>query len=427
MNMQPTLRFIAVCWLALTATFAQAQLAVEITGSSASQFPVSIPLLENEGQLNEGVTDIVRDDLERSGLFRIVDTGLQTFPVSETPDMLAMRALGADALLSGTVTPLGDGRHNIQIRLFDTIRHTELGALALAMSEGQHRLIGHMIADFIYEKLTGEPGYFATRIAYVATNGSRHELQVSDADGHNPQTALVSSEPIISPAWSPDGRKLAYVSFEQKKPVIYSHDLASGQRTQVSNHFGSNSAPSWAPDGQKLAIVLTRDGPSQIYVVNADGSGLKRLSNSRSIDTEPVWSPDGQSIYFTSDRGGSPQIYRMPASGGQAQRVTFDGTYNVTPRISADGKTLAYVTRHNGRFQVATMDLISGTSIVLTDEAGVESPSFAPNGRMILYASGGSGRSSLSAISADGRVRQTLSSQTAGQIREPAWGPLPRN
>lgn len=415
---------ILACLLVLP-LFAHAQLSIEITGAGATRFPVAIPILENEAALPRSVSDVVRDDLERSGLFSLVNLGLVSLPEAVVPDLAGIRGRGADAVLTGTVVPLSDGRFDIRVRLFDTQKQTELGAMAMRMAPAQNRATGHRIADFVYEKLTGLPGYFSTRIAYVVKSGPRFELQIADADGMNPQTALVSREPIISPAWAPDGQRLAYVSFEAKKPVIYVHDLPTGQRQVIANFRGSNSAPSWSPDGQRLAVVLTRDGPSQIYILNADGSGARRLTTSSSIDTEPAWSPDGQWVYFTSDRGGSPQIYRVGRDGGAPQRITFDGNYNVTPRVSADGKSLAYVTRRDGRFQIAIMDLASGQSMVLTDSMRDESPSFAPNGRMILHASESGGRGVLAAVSSDGRIKQRLSIQAA-DVREPAWGPLPR-
>lgn len=419
------IRSLLAAAMLFTAALAHAQLSIEITGSSSTRYPVAIPLLENEGSLPDSVSDVVRADLERSGLFGLVDTGLTTFPESVIPDLPALRGRGADAVLTGSVSPAGDGRYNVRVRLFDTNRRTELGALSLNMSPRQNRITAHRISDFVHETLLGQPGYFSTRIAYVVIKGDRHELQIADADGANPQPALISREPIISPAWSPDGKRLAYVSFEAKKPVIYVHDLPTGQRQQIANFRGSNSAPAWSPDGNRLAIVLTKDGPSQIYIINSDGSGLRRLMTSQNIDTEPHWAPDGKSIYFTSDRGGSPQIYRVNVDGSGVQRVTFDGTYNVTPRVSPDGRNLAYTTRRDGRFQIGFMEFGTNRSVILTSEEGVESPSFSPNGRMILYVSGNARRGVLSAVSSDGRVRQRLTMQEA-QIREPAWGPISR-
>jgi len=415
-----TFRLLLAGLLASLALSAHAQLSIEITGAGASRFPVIIPIFENEGRLPQSVTDVVRADLERSGLFTLIDTGPLPMPESVMPDLAGVRARGADAVLTGSLIPIGDGRYEARFRLFDAQKQQELGAMALPMSPAQNRLVGHRIADFVYEKLTGLPGYFATRIAYVIKSGTNFELQVADADGMNAATALRSREPIISPAWSPDGR-LAYVSFEQKKPIIYVHTLATGQRRVVANFKGSNSAPAWSPDGSQLAVVLTKDGLSQLYVVSADGSGVRRLAQSSGIDTEPFWGADGR-IYFTSDRGGSPQIYRIPASGGGAERVTYDGNYNVSPRLSFDGKLLAFITRNAGRFQVAVQDLATRQTTILTDSARDESPSFAPNGRMILYATDSGGRGVLSAVSTDGRIRQRLTVQAA-DVREPAWGP----
>ena len=292
----------------------------------------------------------------------------------------------ADALVLGSVAARPDGRFEVRFKLFDTVKGADLSGVAYTLSREQVRTTAHRIADFIYEKLTGEKGVFSTRIAYVVKRGPKFELQIADADGAGEETALASFEPIISPAWSPDGRRLAYVSFENKKPVVYVHSLQDGKRQVAANFKGSNSAPAWSPDGARLAVSLSRDGGSQIYLVNPDGSNVRRLTQSGGIDTEPVFSPDGQTLYFTSDRGGSPQIYRMPASGGEAQRVTFEGTYNVSPRISPDGKVLAYIARNGGKFQVATLDLATRQTQILTDSDKDESPSFAPNGRMILLA-----------------------------------------
>ena len=424
-----TYRLLIAAALTVVSAVAHAQLSIEITGAGASRFPVAIPVVENEGALPRGVTDVVRADLERSGLFSLVDMGLAALPVTAVPDMASIRGRGADAVLTGSIYQQGDGRFEVRFRLFDTQKQTELGGLSMRMAPAQNRAIGHKIADFVYEKLTGQPGYFSTRIAYVVKSGPtaapRYELQIADADGMNAAAALASREPIISPAWAPDGQRIAYVSFEAKKPVVYVHTLATGQRQVVANFKGSNSAPAWAPDGQRLAVVLTKDGQSQLYVLNADGSGVRRLATSPGIDTEPAWSPDGEWIYFTSDRGGSPQIYRTSSSGGGAQRVSFDGSYNVTPRPSADGTSLAFITRNNGRFQVAIMDLATRQTTILTDSARDESPSFAPNGRMILYATETGGRGVLAAVSSDGRVKQRLSVQAA-DVREPSWGPQVR-
>ena len=255
----------------------------------------------------------------------------------------------------GSVAARPDGRFEVRFKLFDTVKGADLSGVAYTLSREQVRTTAHRIADFVYEKLTGEKGVFSTRIAYVVKRGNRFELQIADADGAGEETALASFEPIISPAWSPDGRRLAYVSFENKKPVVYVHSLADGKRQVAANFKGSNSAPAWSPDGTRLAVSLSRDGGSQIFLVNA---GRQQRAPARAIGRHRhragVLARTVNAIYFTSDRGGSPQIYRMPAGGGEAQRVTFDGTYNVSPRISPDGKMLAYIARNGGKFQVAT-------------------------------------------------------------------------
>jgi TolB protein len=410
------------------ATAAGAQLSIEITGAGAQRIPIAIAPFPGEAALGDaGINAIVRADLERSGLFRAIEIpALNPNPTETSPVNFAeWRARQADALVQGSVAARPDGRFEVRFKLFDTVKSADLSGVAYTLSRAQARATAHRIADFIYEKLTGEKGVFATRIAYVVKRGNRFELQIADADGAGAETALASFEPIISPAWSPDGRRLAYVSFENKKPVVYVHSLADGKRQVAANFKGSNSAPAWSPDGTRLAVSLSRDGGSQIYLINADGSNVRRLMQSGGIDTEPVFSPDGQTIYFTSDRGGSPQIYRMPAGGGEAQRVTFEGTYNVSPRISPNGRVLAYIARNAGKFQVATLDLASRQTQVLTDSDKDESPSFAPNGRMILLATVNGGRGVLSAVSADGRIKQRLTVQ-AGDVREPAWGPYTR-
>jgi TolB protein len=401
----------------------QAQLAIEITGAGAQRLPIAVADFAGERGVSQALTSVVRADLERSGLFLMIDTTGAQLNETTVPNYGDWKARGADALAVGSVSASPDGRYETRFRLFDTQRQTDLAGQALAHNSAQIRATAHRIADTIYEKLTGERGIFSTRIAYVVKSAGRYELQIADADGNHPQAALASREPIISPAWSPDGGKLAYVSFEAKKPIVYVHDLATGRRHVAANFKGSNSAPAWSPDGKRLAVVLSKDGNSQLYLVNADGSGVSRIASSSGIDTEPQFSPDGEFIYFTSDRGGSPQIYRLPSTGGAAQRITFEGSYNVTPRLSPDSKRLAYVTRDGGRFRVAIMDLATRQTQVLTDTAKDESPSFSPNGRMLLFATEVGGRGVLAAVSTDGRVKQRLSIQAA-DVREPAWGPF---
>jgi TolB protein len=401
---------------------AQAQLSIEITGAGANRIPVAIADFAGDATASRVVTSTVRADLERSGLFKLVDSGV-TLDENAAVNYADWKSKGADALAAGSLGRSADGRMEARFRVYDTQKSAVLGGAVYVTRNEQLRAAGHRIADYIYEKLTGEKGVFSTRIAYVVKARGQFLLQIADADGQGAATALTSTEPIISPVWSPDGGRLAYVSFEKKKPVVYVHSLASGQRHIVANFKGSNSAPAWSPDGNKLAIVLSKDGNSQIYSVNADGSGLQRVTSSGGIDTEPRYSPDGGTIYFTSDRGGSPQIYQVGASGGDARRVTFEGSYNVSPRPSPDGKSLAFISRREGRFQLASMDLASRQVQILSDSQKDESPSFAPNSRMILIATEMGGRGVLSAISSDGRIKQRLS-VAAGDVREPAWGPF---
>ncbi|MBS1186152.1 MAG: tolB [Burkholderiaceae bacterium] len=401
---------------------AQAQLRVEISGVGASQIPVALASFANESMAPQQMTAIIRADLERSGFFKIIDTGRVI--TEETPvNHAEWRSKGADALVVGSVHRLSDGRVEVRYRLLDTIKSVSLSGLTLTGQPQRTRLLGHQIADDIYEKLTGVRGIFATRMAYVTRAGREYRLEVADADGDSVQVALRSNEPIISPAWSPDGTKVAYVSFEHKKPVVIVQNLVTRQRTVVANYKGSNSAPSWSPDGSRIALALSRDGLTQVYVTNADGSGLRRLTNTYGIETEPRFSADGKSIYFTSDRSGGPQIYRMSVHGGHAERITFKGSYNISPRVSPDGKTLAYISRREGGFNLYALDLTNGQELRLSDEGRAESPSFSPNGKYLMYATGSGRRGALSVVSVDGRVKHRLTTR-AGDIREPSWGPF---
>ena len=404
---------------------ASAQLKIEITGAGASQSPIAIVPFAGEDRLAQALTPVIIANLQRSGLFRIIDVqDVRPLPVQPSelryPDFSSR---GADAVVIGSTTVLPDGRVEVRFRLMDVAKQAQLAGFSYTVNPGQLRLTAHRISDAIYERLTGDTGVFSTKITYVERQGNRFELKIADADGANAQTVLASSEPIISPKWSPDGTRLAYVSFERKKPIIYVQSLVNGSRIVLANFRGSNSAPAWSPDGNRLAVVLTRDGPSQVYLIDADGSNVQRLKKSSAIDTEPEFTPDGRSILFTSDRGGSPQIYRVAAGGGEVERLTFEGTYNVSPRASPDGRSFTFVQRTGGRFNIAIQDFATRQVQVLTDTAVDESPSFAPNGRIILYATEVRGRGILAAVSSDGRVRQRL---TAGShdVREPAWGPL---
>jgi len=402
----------------------RAQMTIEITGVGSQQFPIAVANFVSNTPLSEDIAGVIRADLTRSGLFRIVDAGPAPIDELARVNFGEWKSRGADSLAIGSAVRLADGRTEVRYRLYDSVKGSQLDALAFVSTGTDLRRIAHKIADRIYEALTGAKGVFSTRIAYVVQySANNYELQIADADGANPQTALKSREFIISPTWSADGTLLAYVSFESHKAAVYVHNLASGQRRNVANYAGSNSGPAFSPDGKAMAVVLTRDGNSEIYSMNIDGSGLRRLTNDPAIDTEPVFSPDGAWIYFTSDRSGGPQIYRMPSAGGEAQRITFNGDYNISPRISPDGKTLAYVSRHSDLFQIEVLDLASGQELTITDTVKDESPSFSPNGRLILYATGVGGRGILALASTDGRARARLSGPS-GDVREPTWGPF---
>ncbi|MCW5617938.1 MAG: Tol-Pal system protein TolB [Nitrosomonas sp.] len=418
--------FLILLWLACTP--AHSRLNIEIFGGGTDRIPIAIVPFADENSLQQSITEVVSADLYRSGLFRMVDPGSLRPHAPAEVVYSNWSERGANALVIGRTIPMPNGQVEIQFRLMDVANQSQLAAHATVVPITQLRAAAHHIADIIYEALTGEVGVFSTRIAYVLKQGNKYALQIADADGYNEHSIIEYTEPIISPAWSPDGSQIAYVSFENKKPIIYVQTLATRQRKAVANFTGSNSAPAWSPDGRKLAVVLSLHGGSQIYLINADGSGLHRLTRSTSIDTEPSFSPDGRHIIFTSDRGGSPQIYRIPATASEsntADRLTFEGNYNVSPDFSHDGRSFTFIHRHNGRFNVAVQDIATRQMQILTNSQFDESPSFAPNGRMILYATEIGGRGILSAVSRDGQTRQNLSVQT-GDIREPAWGPLLR-
>jgi len=421
----------AVLWFPLlglmllgSAFSARAAMEIQVIGGAANQIALAVvPFQAAPGQPQPSLTQIIADNLNRSGQFRLVDASGTPAPIEPGQvNYPVWRGRGAEALVIGQVMALPGGRFEVRFRLLDVVKQTQLAGFSYNITPGQWRATAHQIADIIYEKLTGTKGAFSSRIAYVQKQGRRYELRVADADGQNPRTVVRSSEPVISPMFSPDGRQLAYVSFEDKKPVVYVQSLASGSRQKVAAFKGSNSSPAWSPDGRRLAVVLTLDGTSQIYLIHADGSNLTRLTRSGAIDTEPVFSPDGQTVFFTSDRGGNPQIYSIPVGGGEARRITFNGSYNVSPAISPDGRLLAYITRDEGRFRVALLELASGQARILSQSARDESPVFAPNGQSVLYATVQGSRGVLGTVSLDGRTRARLSDSDV-DAREPAWGP----
>lgn len=421
--------------LALLGHQAQAQnaLRIDIAGVGARQIPVAIaPFDAGPGQeaLSQTINNVIRANLARSGMITLIDAGRPSPALNEESDIEPLfanyRAKGADALAIGSVKSVADSRVETRFILVDTLKGANLGGLAIESPALplDARRTAHRISDFIYEKLTGEPGFFSSRLAFIRRDGQNYSLIISDSDGQNTQVALRSKEPIISLAWSPDGSKLAYVSFESGKAVVYVHTLQTGKRITLANERGSNSAPAWSPDGSRLAVVLSRDGISQIYLVNAEGGGFRRLTSSNSIDTEPSFSADGRFVYFTSDRGGSPQIYRVSASGGDAQRVTFNGGFNARPQASPDGKYLAYVARRDGGFKIALLNLSNQQETILSNGPKDDSPSFAPNSRWVIYSSRTPNGNVLVATSLDGKLRTRLSAD-GGEVRGPAWGKLP--
>ena len=416
----PFLSLLLVLISALATLPAQGQMRVDVSGVGASQYPIAISKFTGDAQLPDELKSIIAADLVRSGAFKTVEApnGLNE---NSTPNFIDLKASGAESILAGSVNRLANGRLDIRYRLTDVARQNSLIGESVTVGPADLRLAAHRIADAIYERITGDKGIFSTRIAFVSKQGGRYRLNIADWDGENIQSALNSAEPIISPNWSFDGKKLAYVSFESKKPVVYSHNINGGQRTVMANFKGSNSAPAWSPDGKTLAVTLTQEGLSQIYLVTGEGNA-KRLTQSNSIDTEPVFSPDGRFVYFTSDRGGSPQIYRIAATGGEATRVTFAGPYNISARISPDGSRMVFISRREGRFLVTLKDLGSGAEQVISDTGREESPSFSPNGRWVLYATQSGGKDLLMAVSTDGKIKQRLSSSS--DIREPSWGPF---
>ena len=403
-----------------------AQMNIEITGVGQSLYPIAVMRFKDEQKLPISITEIIRQDLVRSGYFKNTENGNATESDEGTPNYKSWAVRGADALVVGSVVQSSGSQFEIQYKLFDIRKSESLGGLKLNSSADNLRAVAHKIADDIVLKLLGERGVFSTRLSYVLKDGKRYRLVISDADGQNIRNAMNSSEPIISPSWSPDGKKVAYVSFEDRKPVIYVHELATGRRIALSNQKGNNSAPAWSPDGRKLAISLSKDGNTQIYSINADGTGLQRLTRGNTIDTEPQYSADGRYIYFTSDRGGNPQIYRMSVEGEQAEgvkRVTYKQGFVTSPRISPDGKFLAYIANIGGAYRLYILNLATGDAQALTDGTSDESPSFAANGRYVLYSTKVNGKRVLAAVSVDGNSKQVLSIP-GSDVRQPSWGPF---
>jgi TolB protein len=398
------------------------KLQVETPRISNKQILIGIADFSDINLSPQNITQIIAADLDRSGQFKTSNVGI-AIDENTRPDFATLKSKNIDGLLTGSVNRLADGRYDIRYRLWDAVRNQDLGGQSFIVFTPDLRLVAHRIADQTYEKMTSDKGIFSTRITYITKHSNRHMLWVSDADGENAQAALTSPEPIISPSWSPNGNELAYVSFEGRKPVVYIHDVRIGKRRVLANFRGSNSAPAWSPDGKTLAVTLTKEGGSQIFIIGANGGDPRRITESSGIDTEPVFTADGSAIYFVSDRGGSPQIYRLPAIGGPVQRVTFNGNFNTSPALSPDGKWLAYISRNGNSFKLTLMNLVTDEVTTLTDSTFDSKPSFAPNSKLILYATKVQGKEALMTTTLDGKINTKLSSHTS-TIREPHWGPF---
>jgi len=423
-----------VLFIGLTSGAVHAVLTVDIIKGAEGALPIAVVPFDMAGvsgiPASDNVGRIVSTDLQRSGLFKTLpESDLIARPTDGKQVRYGdWRLLGVDNLVVGKLTPRGGGRFEARFQLFDVHQGKQLAGYSFQVTRKNMRRIAHHISDLIYEKLIGVPGAFSTHIAYITTHGDQkkpsYTLKVADADGYNPQTILRSSQPLMSPAWSPDARRLAYVTFEDHKASIYVQDIRSGKRELIASHDGINGAPSWSPDGNRLAMTLSKDGNPEIYVIDLRSRKLRRVTNNRAIDTEAVWSPDGRMLVFTSDRIGRPQLYKVSPQGGRVERLTFEGKYNARASFSPDGKRIAFVHRVDKHYRIAVQELESGEITILTDGSLDESPSVAPNGSMVIYAATEQYKAVLAAVSIDGRVQQRLA-LSDGEVREPAWSPKP--
>ncbi|MFA9459841.1 Tol-Pal system beta propeller repeat protein TolB [Thiohalorhabdus methylotrophus] len=409
---------------------AGAILSIDITQGVRNPLPVALVNFswEGSGERPFDVGALVSRDLRRSGMFRMINSSafISAPHRPEDVEYKDWRLVGADALVIGRMAPAGDGRIEVRFRLFDVYSQEQIAGVRYKVKPGGLRGVAHRIADTIHEQLIGWSGAFATKIAYVVRENEEYRLMVADSDGASPRPILTSESPIMSPAWSPDGRSVAYVSFEQQRSMVYMQDLETGKRSTLAAFEGINSAPEFSPGGRRLALSLSRDGNAEIYVLDLQTRKLTRVTRHWAIDTEPTWSPDGDRLIFTSDRGGTPQLYRASVDGGEAERLTFEGKYNAAPTWSPDGKRVAFVHGDGTNFAVAVMNLQEEGAIQsLTERGPNESPSFAPNSRMILYATQGpNGKGELATVSVDGNVHQRLKRENSGDVREPAWSPM---
>ncbi|GHS82961.1 protein TolB [Pseudomonas sp. PAGU 2196] len=404
-----------------------------VTSGSDRATPIAVvPFgLQGGSVLPEDMADIIGNDLRNSGYYSPIPRQNMISQPSQASEVIFRdwKALGAQYVMVGSIVPSG-GRLQVQYALFNVATEQQVLTGSVAGSVDQLRDMSHYIADQSFEKLTGIKGAFSTRMLYVtaerfSTNNTRYTLQRSDYDGARAVTLLQSREPILSPRFAPDGKRIAYVSFEQKRPRIFVQHIDTGRREQVTNFEGLNGAPAWSPDGSRLAFVLSKDGNPDIYVMNVASRQISRVTAGPGINTEPFWGKDGNTLYFTSDRGGKPQIYKQSVSGGGAERVTFVGNYNANPKLSADEKTLVMIHRQQGftNFKVAAQDLQRGSVKILSETSLDESPTVAPNGTMLIYATRQQGRGVLMLVSLNGRVRLPLPT-AQGEVREPSWSPF---
>jgi len=415
-----------------------ATLTIEITEGIEGAMPVAVvPFGRGEGLGSEtlpvNIARVVSADLARSGRFApLSEKDLVARPHEpQDVNLQNWRISGVDTLVIGKIRSDRAGHYVIHFRLYDVFKGEKLTEHVIPSTRGGLRRTAHFISDIIYEKLTGQRGAFATHIAYITASKKRskmrYSLNIADADGYNEQTVLDSPSPLMSPSWSPDGRRIVYVSFEHGRPTINIQEVATGDRGVITRYNGLNGAPAWAPDGKSLALTLSKDGNPEIYILELASRKLHRITRNGGIDTEPAWSPDGRKLAFTSSRGGKPQIYIVKVDRnkaiGQPQRLTFEGNYNARAAFSPDGRLLTFVHAVRGAYRIAVLELKTGNMQELTDSYLDESPSFAPNGSMIIYATNVGDRGVLAAVSVDGRVRQRFAFQQ-GDVREPSWSPF---
>ena len=414
---------------------AQSELTIRITQGTSKQTPIAIVPFELDIDSSEKFLDIpniVTKNLERSGRFKAIprEDMLQKPSTGADVDFDDWNILGIETLVVGRITQIGNDQYSIQFQLFDIFRGEQILGYRMSANQSSFKYVAHRIADMIFEKITGIKGVFSTQVAYVTADGNSNDrfykLVISDSDGDNERIILESNDPIMSPAWSPDSRQLAYVSFEGNLSSIFIQTLRTGNRRKISDRIGINGSPAFSPDGRKLVLTLSNtDGNLDIHTLDLTTRKISRLTTNRSIDTEGTWSPDGSEIYFTSDRGGSPQIYKISSVGGAPSRITFEGNYNARPRLSPDGKKLAMVHLRNGKYQIGIIDIEKGSLLVLSTGSQDESPSFSPNSDTLIYATRQNGLGFLETVTADGLIRQRLASQL-GNVREPVWSPFPR-